>query len=570
MHTGNLSEVLVLLLFAVGIVAIFKKLKLSPVLGYLVAGGIIGPFGYQFITDVDTINYIGEFGVVLLMFVIGLELSFERLKEMRKQVFGFGTLQVALTASLIWGFAYFITGDQKASLVVGLCMALSSTAVVLQLLEERGESVTQYGRLSLANLILQDLAFVPLLIMIPLLAAEEAQILTAIFDATWKAAIALIVIFVVGKFLLRPVYKWMAETDSDELFIATTFLIVLGAAWSTDQMGLSLALGAFIAGLLVAETEYRTQVETDLRPFQGLLMGLFFMTIGMKIDFFLLLDKLGLIVFLTITLVIIKSLIIIFLARAFGFGKSCSIKAGLMLSQASEFSFVLFALAADSSIFSKEFSQVLIIVVAVSMAITPILAILAEKLSRRIEYKNPVHLSQKDFERETSDLDGHIIVIGFGRAGRLTGQLLASRDINFIAIDEDPKNVHIGRKEGFPVFYGKPYLYDNLKSLGIERARMVAITTKNKATATKTAKLIRKKLPDIKLLSRVKNKEHARILKDIGVHTFISDGIESGFIIGNFIMTSSGISPKDADESIETLKLRKELAKSLSQTTKKD
>ncbi len=309
-HSESLREVIYLLAAAVVVVTLFKKLNLDPVLGYFAAGIGIGPYGFSIISDIKTTSYLAEFGVVFLLFYIGLELTFDRLKSMRKHVFGFGTLQLIITGLLIGLVAFYIFKvSAAAAIIIGGALALSSTAVVLELLNDRNEQSTQVGRLSLAVLILQDLAVVPLLVLVPLLADQTSTIGAAILDAVVKAAIALVIMFFAGKFLLRPLFRVIGSLKSRELFSATTIFIVLIAAWGTSHAGLSLALGAFMAGLMVAETEFRHQVEADIMPFKGLLLGLFFMTVGMSIDIYTLIKYLPMVIIASVVLVVIKTMV---------------------------------------------------------------------------------------------------------------------------------------------------------------------------------------------------------------------------------------------------------------------
>jgi monovalent cation:proton antiporter-2 (CPA2) family protein len=300
MHSGNLEVILVLLLAAVVVVAFFKRLNLSPVLGYLVAGTAIGPHGLNIIKDTESTTYIAEFGVVFLLFYIGLELTLERLSSMKKHVLGFGSLQILLSGLAIGYVAYLLGSPISAAVIIGGGIALSSTAIVLQVLMERGEQSTQVGRLSLAVLIAQDLAVVPLLVIVPLLAQDSGNLAPTIADAVFKAFLATAIIIAFGRIFLRPLFRLMGSLKSRELFAATTLLIVLGAAFATEHFGLSLALGAFMAGLMVAETEYVHQVEADILPFKSLLLGLFFMSVGMHIDIALFTENLALIIILAL------------------------------------------------------------------------------------------------------------------------------------------------------------------------------------------------------------------------------------------------------------------------------
>ncbi|HCR85573.1 MAG TPA: potassium transporter [Alphaproteobacteria bacterium] len=538
---------------SVGIIAAFKRLNISPVLGYLLVGIIISYKKDYISINFEQTQYLAEFGVVFLLFAIGLELTFDRLKEMRKHVFGFGTLQVIISGVALCGLTYILTQNIILSFVAGFIFSLSSTAVVLQVLIDRGEEHTQQGRLALATLILQDLAFVPLLIMIPLLSNSEVNLFEAIGRSVLNAALVLVTIVIVGKRFLGPLYRLIASLKSQELFIATTLLILLGAAYVTQEYQLSLALGAFVAGLLIAETEYRAQVETDLKPFKGLLMGLFFISVGMSININNLLDNWAKILVLVTSIIFIKSAIIYFLARVFGFSKEVSIKSGLILSQASEFGFVLFAIAAsgDIKIIPQELADSFIVVVSLSMAITPLLAVLGNYIARRIDLKNPVHYDVGDIVKEVSDLENHLIVVGFDKVGKTTCDLLKYQELNFVILDDDPRSVHYGRKNGYPIFFGVCNKVENLENLGIERAKIVVITSSNFEESDQLVKAIRAKYNDIEIVARAKDRLHARSLKHFGANHVIPEAFESSLLIGKMILSSIGISKEDAKDAIE-------------------
>ncbi len=550
MYESKLIEIVILLALAVGVLAVFKRLNFSPVLGYMAVGMLIGNNGMDVIKDVEGTRHFAEYGVVFLLFIIGLELTFERLKEMRLHVFGFGSLQVLLCAVLLGQIIYMMTGDATLSFMIGFILSLSSTAVVLQVLADRGEESTQHGRLSLANLILQDLAFVPLLIMIPLIEDKDANIFLSVGEAILRAAVALVLIVIVGKKFLGPLYRMVASLKSQELFLATTLLVLLGTAWVTQSYNLSLALGAFVAGLLVAETEYRNQVETDLKPFKGLLMGLFFISVGMGLDLQLMMKNFPLIVTLAASLIACKSFVIYALARAFGFRRSCSVKTAMLLSQASEFAFVLLGLALSHDMIGDELKQIIVATIAFSMAITPLLAIVAEEISRRIDMKNPVHYDSDDIAKEVSDLDNHVIVIGFGKVGKTTCDLLKYRDIKYVAISDDPRSVHLGKKNGHPVFFGKYSQIENIERLGLERTKMAVLTAANARETTAVAKTIRKKYPNIYIVARARDRIHARELRHIGVNFTIAENFESSLMIGNFILSSIGVSSGELEEAM--------------------
>ena len=376
-------QLLVLLAAAVSVVAIFRKLRLSSVLGYLVAGALIGPFGLNIINDVKEMAYIAELGVVLLLFIIGTELSFTQMRALRTQVFGFGGLQVLLSGLLIAWLTNLTGQSVETSIVVGFGLALSSTALVLQIVAEKRKQQSQLGRLSLSVLLMQDMAVVPLLVLVPLLASTDASIGQALQEASVKAVLALGVVFIGGRLLLPPFFRLIASLEQSEVFSAFTLLLVLGIGYGFHAAGLSMALGAFVAGLLVAETEYKHQVEADIMPYKGILLGLFFMVVGMSVDIELLITQPVVIFGLAFALMLGKTAIIVALCRLFRFSVGASVHSGLLLSQGGEFAFILFGVAMTVGLIGQEFGQLLTLVVAVTMALTPVAYILGDKLAKK-------------------------------------------------------------------------------------------------------------------------------------------------------------------------------------------
>jgi len=552
MHSGYLQEIVILLLAAIVIVAIFKRLRLSPVLGYLVAGALLGDYGMGIIHSSESTHYIAEFGIVFLLFAIGLELTFDRLKSMRMAVFGIGTAQLALTSAIFIGVAHWLGASMQAAIVIGGGLALSSTAVVLQVLAERGEQATQAGRIALAVLILQDLAVVPLLIMVPLLGKSDTSVVDVVFHSMFEAFVVLTLIMFFGRRILRPIYQAIGSLHNHELFVATTLLVVLGSAWVTSAAGLSLALGAFVAGLLVAETEFRPQVESDIEPFKGLLLGLFFITIGMSIDLTMLYNKIGMILFLTILLILMKTFIIVLLMRAFRFRFSTALHSGLLLSQGGEFAFILFNLAAEQGILENDFMHLMLVVVSISMAITPLLAALGRKISDRAISRDPIYLNYRDIQQETADLENHIIIAGFGRVGKTIGQVLTAREIgNYIALDSDPKNVHDGRKEGLPVYYGHADRIDTLRSLGIERAKLIAISVRDRQATKRAVQTVHQAWPDLPIIVRAWDRNHAHILREAGATVALAEAFESSLLLASSILTTTGLPESEVQYIIE-------------------
>lgn len=539
-----LPSVLVLISAAVFVVMIFKKLKLSPVLGYLVAGAIIGDFGLKIVSH-DQTKVLGELGVVFLLFAIGLELSFERLKAMRKYVFGLGSLQVIITAIIISGAVVLVTQDAKAAIVIGGGLALSSTAIVLQVIEEMRSQSTQVGRISLAILLQQDFVVVPLLVIVPLLAAnDDTAIMRAVSASFVKAIVALIGIFITGRLFLRPLFKMISSDKvetSNELFIAATLLIVLSAAIGTEYLGLSLGLGAFVAGILVAETEFRTQAEESIHPFKGLLLGLFFMSVGMSIDVMEIYHELDKIIIFSLSLIIVKSLIIIGLCLMFGFSKPVAIQSGFLLAQGGEFAFILFNLGMKHEVLDPAMGKILLLVVTCSMAFTPVLAALGEWLARLVDDTDEA-TPLKTLRQKTRDLNNHVIIAGFGQVGRMVAKVLEAEDINYIALDINQKVVDEEEDSGFHVCKGDISQLETLNTLGATRAVSVIIATDNQVTIKKTLRVISTNFPGLEVVVRAKDLRNSNELYESGATVIIPSDYEIGLQLGGAVLRSIGIS----------------------------
>jgi len=514
MHSVPLPDLVILLASAVAIVAAFRALRVSPVLGYLVAGAIIGPKGLGVIADLDTTESIAEFGIVFLLFMIGLEMSFDRLKAMRKKVFGIGTTQVVLTGGLFLGVVLAMGESFNTALIVGGGLALSSTALVLQVLEQRKELASQTGRLALAILILQDLAVLPLLVLVPAMAAGDASLGATIGMSALRAVLVLGVIIIVGRVVLRPLFRIIAQLDVHELFVAVTLLVVLGISWMTEAVGLSMALGAFIAGLLVAETEFQHQVEVDVRPYKSLLMGLFFMTVGMKIDIDFIVHHAAEIALGTVALISVKSMVLYGVLRMFKYSKRTSGHTALLLAQGGEFGFILFGLAEQLNVLEAGLAKQLLLIIAITMALTPLLDSLGMQLEKR--WWRRVRANPEQMAKESQDLIGHIVIAGYGRMGRLMGDFLGSEKIPFIAVDTNPREVAAGRKRHHPVYYGNASQPDLLHTLGIARAKALIITLHEPEAASILTKLVRQSYPELPILVRAHDREHLVQLQEYG------------------------------------------------------
>lgn len=544
-HYEVLPSIIVLLSVAVFIVLIFKKLKLSPVLGYFVAGAIIGDHGLKLVFY-DQISHIGEYGIVFLLFVIGLELSFERLKAMRKYVFGLGTLQVIITSLIIAGiFSLISSVENRAAVIIGGGLALSSTAVVLQVLADNKISSTQVGRIALAILILQDIAVVPLLVIVPKLSGGNLDSLPyEIGVAVVKATIALTLIFIVGRMFFRPMFRIITsdqESSNNELFISLTLLIALGAAFGTEYAGLSLALGAFAAGVLVAETEYHKKAEDSIKPFKGLLLGLFFMSVGMTIDVMQIYHNILSIIQYTILLLALKITIITGLCILFRFNTGVSIHAALMLAQGGEFAFILFKMGIDGGVISNEFGEILLLVVTCSMALTPLLALIGSKIEETMN--NEINdLPMEIIERGARDMNNHIIIAGFGKVGKMVARMLDAESINYIVIDINGDNVKKEEVNGFPVFKGDISQESTLIAAGADRSLAVILSLSNNITQKKAIKVINKKFPELCIIVKTPDLSNSHELYELGATMIVPADYEAGLQLGASVLKAIGIS----------------------------
>ncbi|MGX9892041.1 monovalent cation:proton antiporter-2 (CPA2) family protein [Wolbachia endosymbiont of Protocalliphora sialia] len=544
MHSGSqhLFDIIILLSAAVFIVIAFWKMNISPVLGYFVAGALIGSHGFNLINSVEVMDNFAEFGVVFLLFIIGLELTFERLIAMRRHVFGFGSLQVIVTMIAIWCIALAFGVNTNMAAVIGGGLALSSTAIVLQVLQEKGSQASQVGRLSIAVLLMQDFAVVPLIVLVPLLTGNsEHSLISSLAGSLVQAAIALVLIFVTGRLLLRPLFSVIAKMESNEIFISTTLLIILGSAFITEQFHLSMALGAFVAGLLVAETEHRNSVEHAVLPFKDLFLGLFFMTVGMSIDIDLLLNKLPLVTLLSIILIVLKTSIIYTLCRFFGFRSAPAIQAGLLLAQGGEFAFILFRLADELDVLSSEIAQVLMMVTTVTMAFTPLLSGIGDWIANSFSTEKII-LDDEAIETDTQDLYNHVIVAGFGRVGYMVTKMLTAEHLSYVVVDIQSKIVKEGKNDSFPIYLGDATRYEILKSVGIERAQALVVSIKNEVTIKKIVSLVATNFPYVNIIIRLPDLNNVEVYKDLGASKVIPETSEIGLQLGGAALSLSGIS----------------------------
>jgi len=533
-----LVDGLIFLAAAVVVGPIFQRLRFSVVLGYLVAGAVIGPGGFALVEDSSTTHGLAELSVVFLLFTVGLELSIDRLKLIRWYVFGLGTMQVMVSGIVIGIIASLAGASVEAAIVIGGALALSSTAVVIQLLSERGEMASRVGRISVAVLLLQDLAVVPLLVLTPSLADHEVSLVVTVPWTMLKAAIAVAAMVAIGRLVLRPLFRAIAVGRHPELFAAVTLLVLLGMSWSTSRLGLSAAVGGFLAGLLLAETEFRHHVAADIAPFRGLLLGLFFMTVGMGLDIHLAIENVVLVVGLAFALIMGKTVITAGLCRTGGQAWGPSVHVGLMLAQGGEFGFIMFALAMAAGILVPETGNILIATIALTMAVTPLLAALGHRVDRRLG----VHAKRRveDVAEDAHDLKDHVIVAGFGRVGQSVGKTLAAAYIPYVAVEFETTRVAEARARGLPVFYGDATRADMLEALGAARARAAVVILDNAEAAERTVRQLHQRYSSLHILVRARDNNNRRRLDMARASAIVHETYEMSLQLGSNILRRFG------------------------------
>ena len=548
-----LFETVAFLLTVVVIVPSFKRINLSPILGYLIVGALIGPHSLGIVSDVEGVSHIAELGIVFLLFAIGLELSFERLREFKRLIFGLGAAQVVISAGVIGTTAYFWGNSAEASLIIGLCLALSSTAMVMQLLTERGEISTTHGRASFSVLLFQDLAVVPILILLPVLAAkgDDAIWLNLSFSVL-KAVFAVGIIVLLGRLVFRRLFHIVANTRNVDVFTAMILLSVLATSLLTAYAGLSLTLGAFLAGLLLAETEFRHQIESEVLPFKGLLLGLFFMSVGMMLDFSLVFDKAGLLLLSLLGLIALKSIIGIALARYFGLPKQDALRVGLYLSEAGEFAFVLIGQAMTTySLIPQDVGQFMVILAGLSMVLTPFLVFLAQTLSEKVT-SDTQDLSMP--ENRDDELKDHVIIAGYGRVGQSVASILKQQSIAYMALDLDATSVRQCRESNEPVYYGDAARSDILEQAGAERAKVMLITLDEPIAAIRIVQVVKSQWPELTILVRAKDTGHSDELYANGADAVMPETIEASLQLAAMVLERVDVDNDSINTCLETIR----------------
>jgi monovalent cation:proton antiporter-2 (CPA2) family protein len=563
-HGGEsgMLDTLWLLATCVVVVPVIAKIPGgSPVLGFLLGGALVGPNALGIINNVNAVKHIAELGVIFLLFNIGLELSFERLQAMQKYVFGLGFTQVVLTMLIaVWLGVSVLGLSGPGATILAAAMSLSSTAVALQVLQDRGEASSRHGRAAFSVLLFQDLAVVVFLMLTPLLAQSQSSqavggqeqvkmFLMSIGQAIVKACVAIAAIIFGGRLAFRPIYKRIAKTGNAEIFAATTLLVVLGTSMLTQKFGLSMELGAFIAGLLLAETEYALQIESDIAPYKGLLLGLFFMTVGMEFSMTLLIQQWRAILATMAVIILGKTAVVAFSGPLFGLGRMASIRAGLMLAPGGEFAFVLLGEAAAKAILAGALCSQMYLVVALGMALTPMLATVGNWMDDKFESKDVLKLQPS--EGEVDDLRGHVIVAGFGRVGQMICQLLSERMIPFVALDVRSDRVAKGRDMEMPVYFGDSGSSAVLHSLGASKASCAVVVLDTPGSNYRCVWTIKKHYPNVKVYVRARDVQHGLNLERAGASAVVPETLEPSLQLAAAVLQEMQMPPDEVAMAID-------------------
>lgn len=531
------GQIAVFLAATVIVVPLFRRFRLSAVLGYLAAGVVIGPWGLALFRDVDNVLHFAEFGVVLLLFVIGLELQPSRLWVMRRSVFGAGLAQVLLTSAVLAAAAHALGQPWPAALVIAFALSLSSTALILQVLAERGELASRHGRTAFAVLLFQDIAIMPALVVLPMLGGEGGGTLD------WRSLVlpvaALLATVLAGRYVLRPALRVVAGTRVQEAFTAAALLVVVGTALLFQYASLSMALGAFIAGVLLADSEYRHELEADIEPFKGLLLGLFFIAVGMSANLGVLADRPLAVLGLTAGYFACKILAVWAAARLTRHTGATAWRLAVALAGGGEFAFVLFTLAAGSGLMARETADLLVIVVTLSMAAAPSLIALTDRVARRMAPDATLPL----FDRIEPG-EPRVLIAGFGRFGQIVARVLRARRIPFTALEVSQAQVDFVRRFGNKLYYGDASRLEVLRAAGAGRAQVLVLAIDDVEASVRTAVLVRRHFPQLRVLARARNRQHTFRLMDAGVAEIWRETLASSLEVAEAALVAIG-TPRD-------------------------
>jgi CPA2 family monovalent cation:H+ antiporter-2 len=546
-----LKDAVVFLIAAGVVVPLFRLFKLSSVLGFLIAGLALGPFAlgglaerfavleWLTISEPEAAKPFAELGILFLLFLLGLELSFQRLWQLRRAVFGAGGLQ-AFGSAAVLGIASFLIGQTApTALVIGLALALSSTAIVMQIMAEERRTAAPVGRASLSVLLMQDILVAPILILVGFLTRDSgADIGAALLSALFQGVLALAWILLLGRLVLRPVFRLVAKAGGRDLLMALTLAVVVGASMLTAGAGLSLALGAFLAGLMLGETEFKHQAEIDLEPFKGLLLGVFFMTVGMGLDLGAVWQNVGLVLAGLVGMLIVKGLLVYLACRLFAGDHRLSLEAAFLLAPAGEFAFVILATANAGDVIPPETATIVAAIAGLSMLLTPALAAIGRKLSTPTEDG----VGQSELPSDLVDLEGHVIIAGFGRVGRTMARVLETENVSMVALDMSAEKVAKGREEGWPVFYGDAGRAEFLERAGAARADMFVVTVDDAQKASDMVRAARTLRPDALIIARGRDRRHAVELAAAGASHVTLETAEAALQLAGRALEDLGLS----------------------------
>ncbi|KQZ06496.1 potassium transporter TrkA [Caulobacter sp. Root1455] len=543
---------LVLFLATAGIVApLFKRLKLNPILGFLIAGVILGPFGlgalshrlpwldYVTVDNPQEIAQLAEFGVVFLLFMIGLELSWERLRLMRKLVFGLGALQMIGCSLALGGVAMALGQQPVAALAIGAALTLSSTAIAVPVLVERKRLHAEGGRATFSVLLFQDLAVAPILITLAILGRGDGVFNLSDLLALGPAVVGLGIIVLFGRLALRPMMRSVAKAKSEEMFMAACLLVIIGAGLVASLSGLSMALGAFVAGILLAETEYRHEVEVKIEPFKGLLLSLFFVSLGIRLDLSLLVAAPGLVLGVAVGLLVVKGVMVMGLGRLFGLSNRASIEAALTLAAGGEFAFVILDNAMAASVVSDQIGQAVLVAATLTMFLIPTLSGIGGRLAKKAA--PPLEEAPDLVGLHSEEPAGRVLVVGYGRVGRLVGDMLDRHDLPWIAIDRDPSFVQQGRRAGHRVYFGDAARVELLERCGLDHARAVVVTMDSPEAAEAVVATARGHRPDLTIVARARDARHAARLYELGATDAVPETIEASLQLSEAVLVDIGV-----------------------------
>lgn len=526
-------------------VPIAVRLGLGSVLGYLIAGCIIGPWGLKLVSDAESILTFAEIGVVLMLFVIGLELDPKRLWTMRASVFGGGSIQMAGCGIVLSAFCYFLGLDWKIALLIGLTLALSSTAIAMQAMSERSLTPSPIGRSAFAVLLFQDIAAIPLVAMIPLLASTgEATTLMSFGLSAAKVAGALVLVVLLGRYVTRPLLHFVARSGMREVFSAVALFLVFGFGILLEMAGMSMAMGAFLAGVLLASSEYRHALESDIQPFKGLLLGLFFIGVGMSIDFGTLVHQPLLIAALLVGFMVLKAALLWLVAPWLGVPKKQRGLFAILIGQGSEFAFVIFSTAQMAGVLPVEWSKALTLAVALSMAVTPLLLVVSARLERNAPKDDRPHDT-------IDDENAQVIIAGFGRFGQIAGRLLLANNVHTVVLDHDPDHIETLRKFGTKVFYGDATRVDLLESAGAAQAKVLINAIDDVDANLQLTALAKEHFPHLKVIARARDVDHWYQLRQLGVEAPERELFEGSLRVGRDVLEALGLDAYEAREKAD-------------------